>query len=381
MAALGVERRRTGYGCPVGEEDRRDDRRASVLVLRALQIGDLLVAVPALRALRRAHPQHRLVLATPAALAPLVARIGGIDALLPTSDPTAIGWSGPAPDVAVNLHGTGPQSHRALEAVGAGRRIGFRCAESGHGWDGPGWDDVAAAHPHERARWCALLQAVGIPADPDDLRLHAPSHHSGPQQGPAQPNRTEPNRTAPNRTAPNRPSRAPVVVHPGAAFGAKRWPAGRFAAVAAALDGPGSPVVVTGSAAERELAEEVAVRAGLPAERVVAGRTDLGQLCDLVAGAALVVSGDTGIAHLASAHATPSVVLFGPVDPAQWGPPTGGPHVALAHPARRRGARFADKPDPALLAIGVDEVLAAAAALRDRSAAGAGRSHPRTDIA
>ena len=152
-----------------------------------------------------------------------------------------------------------------------------------------------------------------------------------------------------------------MLVHPGAAFGAKRWPADRFAAVAATLESPGQPVLVTGSAAERPLATDVAGRAGLPAGRVVAGATDLGQLCDLVARAALVVSGDTGIAHLASAYGTPSVVLFGPVDPAQWGPPAAGAHAALAHPGHRRGARFADEPDPALLAVGVDEVLAAAA--------------------
>jgi ADP-heptose:LPS heptosyltransferase len=311
------------------------DDRPTLLVLRALAIGDLLVAVPALRALRRACPDHRLVLAAPATLAPIVDRIGGVDVLLPTPDPTTVPWSGGAPDVAVNLHGTGPQSHRALDALGPLRRIGFRCAAAGPGWTGPEWDVVAAAHPHERARWCALLSAAGIPADPDDLRLlPAPSPRPGP---------------------------APVLVHPGAAFGAKRWPADRFAAVAAALDGP---VLVTGSAPERPLAAEVAARAGLHAARVVAGTTDLGQLCDLVAGAALVISGDTGIAHLASAYGTPSVVLFGPVDPAQWGPAPDGPHVALAHPARRHGARFADEPDPALLAVGVDEVLAAAFAVR-----------------
>ena len=172
--------------------------------------------------------------------------------------------------------------------------------------------------------------------DPADLRLHPPDA---------------------NRTV----GPAPVLVHPGAAFGAKRWPVDRFAAVAAAVDGPDAPVLITGSAAERDLAEAVARAAGLPGDRVLAGRTDLDALCDLVAHAGLVVSGDTGIAHLASAYGTPSVVLFGPVDPAQWGPPAGGPHVALARPAHRRGARFADDPDPALLAIGVEEVLAAAA--------------------
>jgi ADP-heptose:LPS heptosyltransferase len=319
-----------GYGCSV-----TDDPRPTVLALRALNIGDLLVAVPALRALRRAHPDHRLVLATTATLAPLVDRVEVVDQLLPTADPTAVPWTGPAPDVAVNLHGTGPQSHRALEALDPRRRIGFRCPETGPGWESPDWDAIAATHPHERARWCALLQVVGIPADPADLRL-SPS---------------------PERTG-------RVLVHPGAAFGAKRWPLDRFAAVAAALDGPESPVLITGSPGERGLAEAVAQEARLPVDRVLAGRTDLGELCDLVAGAGLVVSGDTGIAHLASAYGTPSVVLFGPVDPAQWGPPADGPHVALAHPATRRGERFADEPDPALLAIGIEEVVAAADAVR-----------------
>jgi ADP-heptose:LPS heptosyltransferase len=328
-----------------------DDRRPTVLALRALQIGDLLVAVPALRALRRAYPVHRLVLATTAALAPLVDRIGDIDVLLPTPDPTAVPWPGTAPDVAVNLHGTGPQSHRALDALRPRRRIGFRCGDAGPGWEGPAWEAVAAAHPHERARWCALLETVGVPADADDLRLPAPTPPTG--------------------------EAAPVVVHPGAAYGAKRWPVERFAAVAAALDGPRTPVLVTGSGGERDLAVAVARGAGLPVDRVVAGRTDLGALCDLVAGAGLVISGDTGIAHLASAYRTPSVVLFGPVDPAQWGPPADGPHVALAHPAARRGARFVDEPDPALLAIGVEEVLAAAAAAVPQRGARTGGTTPR----
>jgi ADP-heptose:LPS heptosyltransferase len=310
-----------------------DDRRPVLLVLRALQIGDLLVAVPALRALRRAYPEHRLVLATTPTLAPLVDRIGGVDVLLPTPDPTAVPRLGAAPDVAVNLHGTGPQSHRALDALAPRRRIGFRCPQAPD-WEGPEWDAVAATHPHERERWCALLEHVGLPADPDDMRLQPREQRTG---------------------------AAPILVHPGAAFGSKRWPAERFAAVAAALDGP---VLITGSPAERDLAETVAQAAGLPDSHVLAGRTHLGELADLVARAALVVSGDTGIAHLASAYGTPSVVLFGPVDPAQWGPPADGPHVALARPAQRRGARFADDPDPALLAIGVEEVVVAAAAVR-----------------
>jgi ADP-heptose:LPS heptosyltransferase len=300
----------------------------TVLVLRALALGDLLVAVPALRALRRARPRDRIVLAAPAWAGELVG--DAVDEVLPVTDPTQlpVRLHGGAPGVVVNLHGAGPQSHRALDALRPRTRIGFAGPP---GWAGPDHAATRAAHPHERDLWCAMLTAHGIPAHPGDLRLRRPKR---------------------------RPS-ATVVVHPGAAYGAKRWPADRFAAVARALDGP-VPVVVTGSDGERAIAEEVAVGAGLPRERVLAGRTSLPQLCALVAGAQLVVCGDTGVAHVASAYGTPSVVLFGPVGPQQWGPPLDGPHTVLDRPALRRGAPFTDDPDPALLAIDVADVVAAA---------------------
>jgi ADP-heptose:LPS heptosyltransferase len=313
----------------------------TALVLRALHIGDLLVTVPALRALRRALPGHRIVLATTGSLAPLVSLIGAVDELLPTSAPDALTWNGPAPEIAVNLHGKGPESHRALEAVEPLRRIGFRAP----GWPGPDFDEIARRHPHERERWCAMLSAHGVPADPTDLRLPPPPG-------------VDPGRTC-----------APVIVHPGARYGAKRWPAPRFAEVAAALNCPITPVVITGTADEHDLAHAVARAACLAESRVLAGSTDLGELCTLVAGAALVVSGDTGVAHLAAAFGTPSVTLFGPVGPEQWGPPSDGPHVVLGDASVRRGDSFADDPDPALLAIGVGDVLRAAASLR-------GRPHP-----
>jgi ADP-heptose:LPS heptosyltransferase len=73
-----------------------------------------------------------------------------------------------------------------------------------------------------------------------------------------------------------------------------------------------------------------------------------------------VISGDTGVSHLASAWGTPSVTLFGPTPARLWGPPQDERHVVLEHAAGRRGDPHADDPDPALLEIGVDEVIAAA---------------------
>ncbi|MDQ7904207.1 glycosyltransferase family 9 protein [Phytohabitans sp. ZYX-F-186] len=284
-----------------------------ILVLRALGIGDLATGVPALRALRRAFPDRTLALAAPAWLGPLAELVGGIDALVPCDglDPRAL----PRADWAVNLHGKGPQSHRLLRRSQPARLGGFACPEAEH-VDGPQWSD----DEHEVRRWCRLLEWYGVPTDPTDLALHPPP--------------------APAR-------RGVAVVHPGAKAPERRWSPQRFAAVARDLAARGFDVAVTGSTAERPVAECVAALAGLPEEAVLAGRTDPAELAGTVGHARLVVSGDTGVAHLATAYRVPSVVLFGPVTPELWGPP---PDRA-EHRALWRG--------PTVASIGVEEVLAA----------------------
>jgi hypothetical protein len=104
----------------------------------------------------------------------------------------------------------------------------------------------------------------------------------------------------------------------------------------------------------------------------VAGRTDLVELGALVAVAGRVVCGDTGVAHLATALGTPSVLLFGPTSPARWGPPPDREaHVALW--AGRTGDPHGTVPDPGLLMISVDDVLAGLAMLPGREPSEAGR--------
>ncbi|MEU8325184.1 glycosyltransferase family 9 protein [Nonomuraea sp. NPDC048881] len=281
-----------------------------LLALRGLGLGDLLTAVPALRALRQSFPGHRITLAAPKSLEALLPLIGAVDAQVDVSGPGPVPFQ--RPDIAVNLHGKGPQSIEALRATDPGRLISFGV--------GPPWQDGG----HEVRRWCGLLEWHGIPADPEDLTLGI-SDRTG-----------------------------PVIVHPGAAYPARRWPPERFAEVAAALD----DVVVTGNADEVPIATKVAELAGLPPERMLAGRTRLADLIDLVSRARLVVCGDTGVAHLATAFCVPSVVLFGPVPPSEWGPPPGWRHVALW--AGRKGDPHGLRPDPGLLRIEVSEVVDAA---------------------
>ncbi|HET9859702.1 MAG TPA: glycosyltransferase family 9 protein [Nocardioidaceae bacterium] len=311
--------------------------RPVALVLRALGLGDFLTGVPALRGVRRALPDHELVLAAPTVLAPLVDRANTADRVHQASGLDPLHWTGPAPDIAVNLHGRGPQSHRLLLDTAPGRLAAFSCPDAGV--DGPEW----TAEEHEVDRWCRLVsRTLDTAVDPHDIELAASSD-------------------------PPLVSEA-VVVHPGAAFPARRWPAGRFAAVARWARDQGWPVVVTGSAAEGELAEEVRRLAGLPGDSVLAGHTDLAQLGDVVACARLVVCGDTGLGHLASAFRTPSVVLFGPTPPRLWGPPADGPHAVIWH-GGSSGDPWADTVDPGLLAISVAEVLERAGAMTRRTPA------------
>jgi uncharacterized protein YjbJ (UPF0337 family) len=115
--------------------------------------------------------------------------------------------------------------------------------------------------------------------------------------------------------------------------------------------------VVTGSAAERPLAEQVARGGGLDPEDVLAGRTDLTALVAVVATAGRVLCGDTGVGHLATAFAVPSVLLFGPTPPEEWGPPPDRTQHVVLHRGGR-GDPHGDAPDPALLAISVEDVLA-----------------------
>jgi ADP-heptose:LPS heptosyltransferase len=297
-------------------------RRPVVLAYRPLGLGDFLTGVPALRALRRAQADSRLVLAAPRALAPLAGLTGAVDEVVDTAPLTPPRRRDVA--LAVNLHGRGPESHRAILASRPARLIAFAHADA---WpDGPAWRQ----DEHEVARWCRLLTESGIPADPDDLALARPA--------------AEP------------VVRGATIVHPGAASEARRWPAERWAALARAVAESAANVVITGGPQERDLAERVARAAGLPDRAVLAGRTDLIGLAALVAAAERVLCGDTGVAHLATAYRIPSVVLFGPSPPAEWGPPAGRPrHRAVW--AGRRGDPHADEPDPGLLQIEVDDVL------------------------
>ncbi|WP_338899737.1 glycosyltransferase family 9 protein [Streptomyces sp. TG1A-60] len=154
-----------------------------------------------------------------------------------------------------------------------------------------------------------------------------------------------------------------VVLHPGAAVPARAWSPARAARAAAALSAAGHRVVVTGGRGERDLTSHVSGGHALD----LGGATDLRQLAGLLAGARVVVAGNTGPTHLAAAVGTPVVCLFAPVVPAErWGP-YGVPHVLLGDQdvacAGSRARRCPLAGHPCLDGVGDGQVLAAVTAL------------------
>jgi radical SAM protein with 4Fe4S-binding SPASM domain len=303
-----------------------------LLVLRALGLGDFLTAVPALRALADAFPDHRRLLAAPGVLEPLARLTGAVDGLVPAGPLEPIEGRTPRPAVGVNLHGRGPESHRLLLALQPGRLIAFAHPDVPESAGLPAW----RADEPEVERWCRLLREVGIAADPARLDLAVPGPLPDVGLG-------------------------ATVIHPGSRHGARRWPVERWAAVARAERERGRRVIVTAGPGERPLADALARLAGLGPE-AVAEPADLLELARLVTAAGRVLCSDTGVAHLATAVRTPSVVLFGPTSPALWGPPPDRPWHRVIWRGRR-GNPHAERPDPGLLEIPVDEVLEALADL------------------
>jgi len=305
--------------------------RESVVVLRALGLGDLLTGVPALRGLRAALPLDRIELVVSRGVAPLARHMDVADDVTTIAslyDPAPA----TAPFLAVNLHGSGPESHSWLLRTRPGSLLAFAHPSVAASFGGPAW----SCDEHEVGRWCRLLASVGIDADVADLSIAAP-----PDPLPADPDR--------------------VVVHVGAGAKARRWPPRRWVEVVRRLVRDGRTPWLTGDEDERATALFVAEQADIPVERVLAGRTDVLELAGVVGGARLVLAGDTGVGHLATALGRPSVLLFGPTPPSRWGPPPDDRHVVLWKGST--GDPHADEPDPGLLEITVDEVLEAAAAM------------------
>lgn len=150
-----------------------------------------------------------------------------------------------------------------------------------------------------------------------------------------------------------------VLLNPGAGWGAKRWPTERYAVVAARLRDAGYGVFVNAGPGEEPLANQVAAQSGGAANVL---RSSIAELISVTRRATLVIGGDTGPLQLASALGRPVVGIFGPTDPARNGP-FGGKFRVLRHPQSKRDHTRHAAPEAGLLTITPDAVMIAATEL------------------
>lgn len=304
----------------------------SVVVVRALRLGDLLCAVPALRALRAALPGARItLLGLPLALNFVERYARYLDGFL--DFPGFPGLPEQAPgirhlpaflasvqqahfDLAIQMHGSGLVSNPLTMLLGARVNAGFF-------QPGQYCPDVARFLPYpsdepELRRHLKLMGFLGFPPKGEDMEFPLYSEDlqsvaSVDPQGVLVPG-------------------GYICIHPGARATARRWSARRFAAVADRLARQGLHVAVTGGADESDLTAAVARMMKAPSLDL-GGRTNIGTLAAVLAGARLLICNDTGVSHMASALHVPSVVIFTASDPMRWAPLDKQRHRVVRQPA------------------------------------------------
>ncbi len=302
-----------------------------ILILRTSALGDVVHCLPVLTALRRHLPEARIGWVIESAFAPLLAGHPDLDALIEVRlrawrrRPFAASTRREIAallgalrafraDVALDLMG----NHKAGmlgAATLARRRIGLarrqRREPSSVVWI---TETAEAPGRHAVERALAVLERLGLPAEPPDFgadRLLA---------GPAP------------EAALGADPRPFCLIHPGAAWGNKVYPAERWGAVARGLAerlDTAVRIALPPAPGERELAARIVGESRGAAEPIEAA--DLPTLGALSRRARLVLGADSGPVHLAHALGTPVVCLMGPTDPECHGP-YGDPRGALSRP-------------------------------------------------
>jgi ADP-heptose:LPS heptosyltransferase len=282
-----------------------------IAVLRANALGDLLLALPAIEALKRAYPAAKLTLLGREWHAGFLRnRPGPVDEVvaLPPISGLSCPSDGPAApeelyedlrtrrfDLAVQMHGGGRHSNPFIRRLGARVTAGLRTpdAEPLDRWV------PYVYYQHETLRHLEVAGLLG--AATADIEPHITV--------------TKDDWAELNRTLGRLP-RGLVAIHPGAGDHRRRWPPERFAEIADRL---GRPIVVTGVEEERDVIEKMLAAMTRPA-RAVVGELSLGGLTALYAACDLLVANDTGPRHLAAATGTPTVGVYWCGNLINWGP-------------------------------------------------------------
>lgn len=357
------------YGGPAPER---------IAVLRALQLGDMLCAVPALRALRRAFPEACITLVGLPWARDFVARFGHlVDELLefpgyPGLPERAVDLAGLPRffataqaarfDVALQMHGSGLITNPVLVGMGARLNCGFYAP--GQYCPDPHRFVQWPEQGHEIERCLALIEYLAVPTDGMGLEFPLLSDDLVGAAALLAQHGLRPGEYA--------------VVHPGARMPSRRWPAASFGAVAARLAALDLRIVLTGTAEERDLARAVARGAGRDVVDL-AGMTTLGTAAALIGGARLLVCNDTGVSHVAAALGVPSVVVCCGADPYRWAPLDAGRHRLLFHPTDCRPCAHQECPigHPCATGVSVAAVVEAAIAMLDTRLADASPARMR----
>jgi ADP-heptose:LPS heptosyltransferase len=302
-------------------------RASTVAVLRALQLGDLLCAIPALRALRAALPDAHITLIGLPWSAALPARYPAYIAdvlLLPgypgfpeqRFEPAAlVQFLAEARarrfDLAIQLQGDGTHANSLVSSLGADRVAGFYCRDSA--CPDARWFFPYPDHLREPARHVALMEFLGAPSRGESLEF--PLYDSDLEELAG--------------AAPELETAGPYVcVHPGGRAKERRWDPAGFAAVADGLAGQGFTVVLTGTEVEMPVSRSVRAlmrRSGID----LCGRTGLGTMAALLSRCRMLLCNDTGVSHLAAALGVPSVVVSTRSDPWRWAPAGSARHRLL----------------------------------------------------
>ena len=336
----------------------------SIAVFRALQLGDLLVSVPSLRALRLAFPGAEITLVgLPWArsfaarfshlvdrflefpgypgLPEIPPRIGRIPAFFAEAQARRF-------DLAVQLHGSGSFVNSIAVLLGARRTAGFFVP-------GEYCPDLELFLPYpagepEVRQGLRLMEFLGVPSRGDRLEFPLTAADRRDLES------LEDARALDGSDY--------VCIHPGARMLSRRWLPERFAAVGDALAAEGLRVALTGSEEERPLTREVARRMGAPAADLCGGTT-LGALGVLISRARLLVCNDTGVSHVAAGLGTPSVVAVLGSDPGRWAPLDVRLHRTVCRPIDCRPCMHHECPigHPCASAVTVEEILAEARSL------------------
>lgn len=329
------------------------------LIVRLGALGDIVHAVPVVAALRRAYPDARIDWVVSAKHREILSLVDGLTSLIvvrPTSK--SEGLSIPAAmreirrrqyDVVLDLQGL-LKSGVIARGAGAPRLIGFSAKylreplaamfyTEQYDPGGAGMRD-----PGERRHVVdinlGMLGCLGItPGAPHFPFVATPSAVAD-----------EVRDVVGGRYA---------LLNPGAAWPNKRWPAERFAALAALLRARHQlRSVVLWGPGERELAEAIVAQANGAA--VLSPATRIADIMALAREAALMVSGDTGPTHIAAAVSTPIVGIFGPTRPERNGPwHPADVTVSRADVCQCHHRRQCRAPHWCLLDVQVDDVLSA----------------------